>query len=438
MALRTVARETSYVVMSSRSEGIAASGPELARRQLGEHVAQLHVLGPRAVLDPGGHMSSSRRLVDPLVRSGTYQLESMAPTRRRCQGPRWRPHSRLDPRRRWRPRSPSSPRPPAAPSTRCCPSSRDCASSPQGAAACCSSRVGRATTPRSTAATCSRWPPASRPGWPRPASPPTTARGSTSPTRSWSRSSQSGATAEIVETQEWARACGAATVAVTNVAGSPLADAADLALVTQAGPELAVPATKTYLTQLVALAVLADALAPDPAALDDDARPGAPATSTLLASRDRGRRGGRARWPRPTGYVVVGARAAARHRAGDRAEARGDLPAPGARLLLRRPAPRPDLGGQRGAARRAGRPRSDGPLAEPMARPGARPHGRGAPRLGIGGDADFAGRCDLHLPGRTCPRRWRPSRDRAGAAHGRADGPAARVSTPTTPAACTR
>ena len=49
--------------------------------------------------------------------------------------------------------------------------------------------------------------------------------------------SQSGATAEIVETQEWARACGAATVGVTNVEGSPLADAADVALVTRAGPE---------------------------------------------------------------------------------------------------------------------------------------------------------------------------------------------------------
>ena len=34
--------------------------------------------------------------------------------------------------------------------------------------------------------------------------------------------SQSGATEEIVATQAWARECGAATVAVTNVADSPL------------------------------------------------------------------------------------------------------------------------------------------------------------------------------------------------------------------------
>jgi glucosamine--fructose-6-phosphate aminotransferase (isomerizing) len=80
--------------------------------------------------------------------------------------------------------------------------------------------------------------------------------------------SQSGSTQEIVETLEWAQRCGAATVAVTNVAGSPLAEGADVALVTQAGPELAVPATKTYTTQVAALAVLVDALAPVRGTLD--------------------------------------------------------------------------------------------------------------------------------------------------------------------------
>ena len=80
--------------------------------------------------------------------------------------------------------------------------------------------------------------------------------------------SQSGATEEIVATQAWARECGAATVAVTNVAESPLVETADLALVTRAGVERAVPATKTYLTQLVAMATLGTALAPDPHGLD--------------------------------------------------------------------------------------------------------------------------------------------------------------------------
>ena len=82
--------------------------------------------------------------------------------------------------------------------------------------------------------------------------------------------SQSGRTQEIVATQDWARACGAATIAVTNVEGSPLATAADLAMVTMAGAERAVPATKTFTTQLTAMAVLATALAPDPGALDND------------------------------------------------------------------------------------------------------------------------------------------------------------------------
>src|SRR6266536_1162041 len=66
--------------------------------------------------------------------------------------------------------------------------------------------------------------------------------------------SQSGETAEIAETQAWAAAHGARTVAITNVGDSTLARAADLALVTQAGEELAVPATKTYTTQLAAVA----------------------------------------------------------------------------------------------------------------------------------------------------------------------------------------
>ncbi|MEV6983891.1 SIS domain-containing protein [Sphaerisporangium sp. NPDC051017] len=70
--------------------------------------------------------------------------------------------------------------------------------------------------------------------------------------------SQSGKTEEIVDTLAWAKDCGAATVAITNGGEeSPLAQAADLALCTLAGEEKAVPATKTYTTQLAALAVLA-------------------------------------------------------------------------------------------------------------------------------------------------------------------------------------
>jgi glutamine---fructose-6-phosphate transaminase (isomerizing) len=85
--------------------------------------------------------------------------------------------------------------------------------------------------------------------------------------------SQSGQTREIVETLAWARDCGAATLAITNGAGSPLTQTADLSFVTQAGTEQAVPATKTYTTQLAALAVLALSLG---AALDPGELRGAP------------------------------------------------------------------------------------------------------------------------------------------------------------------
>ncbi len=73
--------------------------------------------------------------------------------------------------------------------------------------------------------------------------------------------SQSGRTQEIVETLAWASDCGARTMAITNGgADSPLAQAAQVAFVTEAGVERAVPATKTFTTQLAALAVLGLAL----------------------------------------------------------------------------------------------------------------------------------------------------------------------------------
>ena len=75
--------------------------------------------------------------------------------------------------------------------------------------------------------------------------------------------SQSGRTEEIVETLAWAGDCGARTLAVTNDAGSPLARTAEAALITQAGAERAVPATKTFTTQLAALAVLSIGLEAD-------------------------------------------------------------------------------------------------------------------------------------------------------------------------------
>jgi glucosamine--fructose-6-phosphate aminotransferase (isomerizing) len=74
--------------------------------------------------------------------------------------------------------------------------------------------------------------------------------------------SQSGHTREIVSAVELERRMGARSVAITNSPVSPLADAADMTLALQAGPELAVPATKTVLAQLVAFVHLAAAYDP--------------------------------------------------------------------------------------------------------------------------------------------------------------------------------
>jgi glucosamine--fructose-6-phosphate aminotransferase (isomerizing) len=72
--------------------------------------------------------------------------------------------------------------------------------------------------------------------------------------------SQSGRTEEIVDVQRWATSHGAATIAITNDAESPLAAEADVPLTTRAGAERAVPATKSYTSQLAALAGMAATL----------------------------------------------------------------------------------------------------------------------------------------------------------------------------------
>jgi glucosamine--fructose-6-phosphate aminotransferase (isomerizing) len=72
--------------------------------------------------------------------------------------------------------------------------------------------------------------------------------------------SQSGATPEIVSTCQAARAGGAVVLGITNEPRSPLADAVDLLITTDAGPERAVPATKTVTAQLAVLATVTSAL----------------------------------------------------------------------------------------------------------------------------------------------------------------------------------
>ncbi len=69
--------------------------------------------------------------------------------------------------------------------------------------------------------------------------------------------SQSGETIDTLQAVRVARKKGAKVIGVTNVIGSTLSRIADLTLYTRAGPEIGVAATKTYLTQVLVLQVLA-------------------------------------------------------------------------------------------------------------------------------------------------------------------------------------
>jgi fructoselysine-6-P-deglycase FrlB-like protein len=218
--------------------------------------------------------------------------------------------------------------------------------------------------------------------------------------------SQSGATEEIVTTLEWARRCGARTVAVTNVAGSPLAEAADVPLITRAGTELAVPATKTYTTQLAALAVLAlsigkgagagvEVLAGVPDAVEAmlDVAPGAEALAERLTYVDTLVVSGRgfaystalelSLKLKETCYVTAVGLSYADLVHGPIAIVDADTPA-----LLVAAASGPMLPEMTGLARRIAGARAD--------------------VYGIGGDPDFAAVCRSALPGPSLPEHLAP------------------------------
>ncbi len=76
--------------------------------------------------------------------------------------------------------------------------------------------------------------------------------------------SQSGQSPDIVSVITEGRRQGALTLAITNDPSSPLAKQAEMVLDTGAGPEKAIAATKTYTTQLLAIALLSAAMKGDP------------------------------------------------------------------------------------------------------------------------------------------------------------------------------
>lgn len=72
--------------------------------------------------------------------------------------------------------------------------------------------------------------------------------------------SQSGGSPDLVASTEAARAAGALTLAVTNNADSPLAQVSEFHIDVLAGQEKALPATKTYTAELLALYLFVDGL----------------------------------------------------------------------------------------------------------------------------------------------------------------------------------
>lgn len=81
--------------------------------------------------------------------------------------------------------------------------------------------------------------------------------------------SQSGKSPDIVSVLASAKSQGAATLALTNEPKSPLAQTSEYVIPLHAGQEQSVAATKTYTTQLMALALLSASLANDARMFDE-------------------------------------------------------------------------------------------------------------------------------------------------------------------------
>jgi glucosamine--fructose-6-phosphate aminotransferase (isomerizing) len=85
---------------------------------------------------------------------------------------------------------------------------------------------------------------------------------------------QSGETADTIAPTRHAREQGCPIVAVTNTVGSAITREADAVVFLQAGPEIAVAASKTFTTQVTTLVILAAAIARIRGALDETAEAG--------------------------------------------------------------------------------------------------------------------------------------------------------------------
>lgn len=104
--------------------------------------------------------------------------------------------------------------------------------------------------------------------------------------------SQSGETADTLGVLDKMKKEGYPTLAVTNVPGSTLYREADVALLTHAGPEIAVASTKAYTAQITVMALLASCLAgkkgrKSPLVLEAELSRIATAMGTLLDQKEK-------------------------------------------------------------------------------------------------------------------------------------------------------
>ena len=122
--------------------------------------------------------------------------------------------------------------------------------------------------------------------------------------------SQSGATPEVVQTAAAMRQAGAVVIGIANEPGSALTQVCDLTLLTEAGPELAVPATKTVTAQMLAVTAIAAAF-DSPLVADADLAALPDAIAALLADssatgRSQSAGAVAARWADARRLVVTG------------------------------------------------------------------------------------------------------------------------------------
>jgi glucosamine--fructose-6-phosphate aminotransferase (isomerizing) len=81
---------------------------------------------------------------------------------------------------------------------------------------------------------------------------------------------QSGETTDTITAVKYAKNYGAKVLSITNVVGSSVTRISDHTIITQAGPEIGVAATKTFMVQLTSLALIALSIAKQTRSIDDN------------------------------------------------------------------------------------------------------------------------------------------------------------------------